>query len=78
MVEAMKLFAFLVAGAVFATQPAAAASKPELVPLEQQLAVLASAQPTEAILQIYEHFGLTEADLDIAVHFEQEFSGIAA
>ena len=54
MVEAMKLFAFLVAGAVFATQPAAAASKPELVPLEQQLAALASAQPTELGFAAYD------------------------
>ena len=47
MVKAMKLFAFLIAAAFVTAQPAGAASTPELVPLEQQLAALAGSQPTE-------------------------------
>ena len=43
----MKLFAFLAGAALFAGQPAAAASSPQLMPLEQQLEALARAQPTE-------------------------------
>ena len=54
MVKVMKLFAFLVAGAFIAAQPAIAASKPELVPLEQQLAALAGAQPTELGFAAYD------------------------
>ena len=50
----MKLFGFLLAGAFLATQPAVAASKPELVPLEQQLIALASTQPTELGFAAYD------------------------
>lgn len=54
MVKAMKLFAFLVAAAFFTAQPAIAASTPELVPLEQQLAALVSSQPTELGIAAYD------------------------
>ena len=54
MVNAMKLFAFLGFMAVAAAQPAVAASSPALVPLEQQLAALASAQPTELGFAAYD------------------------
>ena len=54
MVKAMKLFAFLVAAAFFTAQPAVAASTPQLVPLEQQLAALAGAQPTELGFAAYD------------------------
>jgi beta-lactamase class A len=54
MVRAIKLFAFL-AGAAFAVaQPAAAASTPELLPLEQQLAALVGSQPTELGIAAYD------------------------
>src|SRR5688572_13812721 len=65
----MKLFAFLVAGAFFAAQPAAAASKPELVPLEQQLAALASAQPTELGFAAYD----LGSDASICINCEAAF-----
>ena len=54
MVKAMKLFAFLGFMAMAAAQPAVAASTPELVPLEQQLAALVSAQPTELGIAAYD------------------------
>ena len=54
MVKAMKLFAFLIAAAFFTAQPAVAASTPQMVPLEQQLAALASAQPTELGFAAYD------------------------
>ena len=54
MVTAMKLFAFLGFVAMAAAQPAAAASTPELVPLEQQLAALVSSQPTELGIAAYD------------------------
>lgn len=54
MVKAMKLFAFLGFVAMAASQPAIAASTPELVPLEQQLAALVSAQPTELGIAAYD------------------------
>ena len=54
MVKVMKLFRFVLAGALLAAQPAVAASKPELVPLEQQLAALASAHPTELGFAAYD------------------------
>jgi len=54
MVKAMKLFAFLAAAAFLTAQPALAASTPELVPLEQQLAALVSAQPTELGIAAYD------------------------
>ena len=54
MVKAMKLFAFLAFSVFVATQPVAAASTPELVPLEQQLAALVSAQPTELGIAAYD------------------------
>lgn len=54
MVNVMKLFGLLLAGALLAAQPAVAASKPELVPLEQQLAALASAHPTELGFAAYD------------------------
>ena len=47
MVKVMKLFAFFAFTALVAAQPAAAASTPELAPLEQQLAALVAVQPTE-------------------------------
>ena len=50
----MKLFAFLGFVAIAAAQPAVAASTPALVPLEQQLAALASAQPTELGFAAYD------------------------
>jgi len=53
-VKAMKLFAFLGFVAIAAAQPAVAASTPALVPLEQQLAALASAQPTELGFAAYD------------------------
>jgi beta-lactamase class A len=54
MVKAMKLFAFLGFVAMAAAQPAAAASTPELAPLEQQLAALVSSQPTELGVAAYD------------------------
>lgn len=54
MVRAMKLFTFLAAAAFVTAQPAGAASAPELVPLERQLAALASAQPTELGIAAYD------------------------
>lgn len=54
MVNAMKLFAFLGFVAFAAAQPAVAASTPELIPLEQQLTALASAQPTELGIAAYD------------------------
>jgi beta-lactamase class A len=69
MVEAMKLFAFLVAGAFVAAQPVAAASKPELVPLEQQLAALASAHPTELGFAAYD----LESNSSICINCEAAF-----
>jgi beta-lactamase class A len=54
MVKAMKLFVFLGFMAMAAAQPAVAASTPELVPLEQQLAALVSAQPTELGIAAYD------------------------
>ena len=69
MVKVMKLFAFLVAGAFIAAQPAVAASKPELVPLEQQLAALASAQPTELGFAAYD----LGSDSSICINCEAAF-----
>ncbi len=54
MIKVMKLFAFLAFSALVTAQPAAAASTPELVPLEQQLAALVSAQPTELGIAAYD------------------------
>jgi beta-lactamase class A len=54
MVKAMKLFAFLGFVAIAAAQPAVAASTPALVPLEQQLAMLVSSQPTELGIAAYD------------------------
>jgi len=54
MVRAMKLFVFLGFVAMAAAQPAAAASTPELAPLERQLAALVSAQPTELGIAAYD------------------------
>ncbi len=69
MVKVMKLFAFLVAGAFIAAQPAVAASKPELVPLEQQLAALAGAQPTELGFAAYD----LGSDSSICINCEAAF-----
>lgn len=47
MARASRLFALLFSFALFGAQPAAAASTPELLPLEQQLAALVRNLPTE-------------------------------
>ena len=65
----MKLFGFLLAGAFMAAQPAVAASKPELVPLEQQLTALASAQPTELGFAAYD----LGSDSSICINCEAAF-----
>ena len=69
MVKAMKLFAFLVAAAFFTAQPAVAASTPQLVPLEQQLAAQAGAQPTELGIAAYD----LGSDSSICINCEAAF-----
>jgi beta-lactamase class A len=68
-VKAMKLFAFLGFVAIAAAQPAVAASTPALVPLEQQLAALASAQPTELGFAAYD----LGSDSSICINCEAAF-----
>ena len=65
----MKLFAFLGFVAIAAAQPAVAASTPALVPLEQQLAALASAQPTELGFAAYD----LGSDSSICINCEAAF-----
>ena len=52
--KGVKRFAFLVGAVLLAAQPAAAASTPELAPLERQLAALARSQPTELGIAAYD------------------------
>ena len=52
--KGVKRFAFLVGAVLLAAQPAAAASTPELAPLEQRLAALARSQPTELGIAAYD------------------------
>jgi beta-lactamase class A len=65
----MNLFAFLGFAALLAAQLAAAETRPELVPLEQQLAALAHAQPTELGIALFD----PRSNLSLCINCEAAF-----
>jgi beta-lactamase class A len=65
----MRVFAFLAGAALLAAQPATAASSAELVPLEQQLAALASVQPTELGIAAFD----LQSNVSVCVNCEAAF-----
>lgn len=67
--KSLSLFALLAGSALFAAQPVAAASIAELVPLEQQLAALASVQPTELGIAAFD----LQSNASICVNCEAAF-----